>query len=91
MTAMAHTGAARAAVEALGLEYARAWQEQEIAVVSLAIGRFDTVPLQRLGTMDEFAWTVALLASPLGRSFNGSVVTLDGNVDNWHGAWPPPS
>jgi citronellol/citronellal dehydrogenase len=39
--------------------------------------------------MQEFAWTVAMLASPLGRAFSGSVVTLDGNLDNWSGAWPP--
>jgi citronellol/citronellal dehydrogenase len=106
MPAMAHTGAARAAVEAIGRDFAARWSDREIAVVALAIGRFDTeslqkypdvvrrdtgrtIPLQRLGTMDEFAWTVALLASPLGRAFSGSVVTLDGGLDNWHGAWPP--
>jgi citronellol/citronellal dehydrogenase len=32
---------------------------------------------------------VALLASPLGSAFSGSVVTLDGALDNWSGAWPP--
>jgi citronellol/citronellal dehydrogenase len=48
-----------------------------------------SVPLQRLGTMQEFAWLVALLASPLGRSLSGTVVTLDGAADNWWGAWPP--
>jgi NAD(P)-dependent dehydrogenase (short-subunit alcohol dehydrogenase family) len=106
MPAMAHTGAARAAVEALGREHAAAWAPRGIGVVGLAIGRFDTeslrkypevvlrgaartVPLQRLGTMEEFGWTVALLASPLGRALSGSVVTLDGGVDNWHGPWPP--
>jgi citronellol/citronellal dehydrogenase len=106
MPAMAHTGAARAAVEALGREHAELWAERGIAVVGLAIGRFDTeslrkypevvlrgaartVPLQRLGTVEEFGWMVALLASPLGRALGGSVVTLDGGVDNWHGPWPP--
>jgi citronellol/citronellal dehydrogenase len=49
-----------------------------------------TVPLQRLGRPEEHAWLIALLASPLGRRFNGSVVTLDGARDNWFGAWPPP-
>ena len=48
-----------------------------------------TVPLQRLGEVDEYGWLVALLASPLGRSFSGSVVTLDGALDNWTGPWPP--
>jgi citronellol/citronellal dehydrogenase len=49
-----------------------------------------TVPLQRLGTEEEFAWTVALLASPAGAALSGSVVTLDGARDNNFGPWPPP-
>jgi len=105
MPAMAHTGAARAAVEALGRELAQEWAPRGIAVTSLAVGRFDTeslrkypdvvtrsvartVPLQRLGTMQEFGWAVVLLASPLGRALSGGVLTLDGGVDNWHGTWP---
>jgi citronellol/citronellal dehydrogenase len=48
-----------------------------------------TVPLQRLGEEREHAWLVALLATPLGRAFDGSVVTLDGGRDNWYGPWPP--
>ena len=50
-----------------------------------------TVPLQRLGDEREHAWLIGLLASPLGRAFNGSVVTLDGARDNWYGPWPPPT
>jgi citronellol/citronellal dehydrogenase len=49
-----------------------------------------TVPLQRLGREEEHAWLIALLASPLGHAFSGSVVTLDGGRDNWFGPWPPP-
>jgi citronellol/citronellal dehydrogenase len=49
-----------------------------------------TVPLQRLGREIEHAWLIAMLASPLGRSLSGSVVTLDGARDNWFGPWPPP-
>jgi citronellol/citronellal dehydrogenase len=106
MPAMAHTGAARAAVEALTVELAERWRGDGVSVVAAAIGRFDTeslrkypevvwrsaalsVPLQRLGSMQEFAWLVALLASPAGRSLSGTVVTLDGAADNWWGAWPP--
>jgi citronellol/citronellal dehydrogenase len=106
MPAMAHTGAARAAVEALTRELSSLWAADGIAVVAAAIGRFDTeslrkypeivtrgaarsVPLQRLGRMEEFAWLVAMLATPLGRALTGSVVTLDGGVDNWQGPWPP--
>jgi citronellol/citronellal dehydrogenase len=104
MPAMAHTGAARAAVEALTKELSAA--EPDIAFVAAAIGRFDTeslrkypeavtrgaarsVPLQRLGRMEEFGWLIALLASPAGRALDGSVVTLDGGLDNWPGPWPP--
>ncbi len=107
MPAMAHTGAARAAVEALTRELAARWADDGVSVVAAAIGRFDTeslrkypevvwrqaarsVPLQRLGRMEEFGWLVAMLASPLGRSLSGSVVTLDGAADNWWGPWPPP-
>jgi citronellol/citronellal dehydrogenase len=49
-----------------------------------------SVPLQRLGTLEEYGWLVALLASPLGTTFSGSVLTLDGALDNWPGPWPPP-
>ena len=57
---------------------------------SVRAGMAQTVPLQRLGRVQEHAWLVALLASPLGRAFNGSTVTLDGARDNWLGPWPPP-
>jgi citronellol/citronellal dehydrogenase len=106
MPAMAHTGAARAAVEALTRELARAWAVDGVSVTAIALGRFATeslrkypaeiwrraaatVPLGRLGTLDEYGWLVALLASPAGPMFSGSVVTLDGALDNWHGRWPP--
>jgi NAD(P)-dependent dehydrogenase (short-subunit alcohol dehydrogenase family) len=106
--AMAHTGAARAAVEALTAELAERWRADGVTVIAAAIGRFDTeslrkypeivwrqaarsVPLQRLGRMEEFAWLVALLASPVGRALSGTTVTLDGAADNWWGPWPPPT
>jgi citronellol/citronellal dehydrogenase len=107
MPAMAHTGAARAAVESLTSELASRWAADGVALAAIALGRFDTeslrkypaelwrsaaasVPLQRLGRLEEYAWLVALLASPLGRAFSGSVLTLDGALDNWTGPWPPP-
>ena len=106
MPAMAHTGAARAAVEALTRELAQEWASDGLSVVALAVGRFatesllkypaelwrsaaTTVPLQRLGEPSEYGWMVALLASPLGRSLSGSVVTIDGALDNGTGRWPP--
>jgi citronellol/citronellal dehydrogenase len=106
MPAMAHTGAARAAVEAMTVELARAWRADGVSVLAIAIGRFATeslrkypvelwktaaasVPLQRLGEVEEYGWLVALLASPFGPALSGSVITLDGALDNWHGRWPP--
>src|SRR3954449_6570597 len=106
MPAMAHTGAARAAVEQLTRELAAEWGSRGIAVIAAAIGRFDTeslrkypevvtrgaarsVPLQRLGTMQELGWLAALLATPVGHALSGSTVTLDGACDNWTGPWPP--
>ena len=52
-------------------------------------GAARSVPLGRLGRPEEHAWLIALLATPLGRRFSGSVVTLDGARDNWYGPWPP--
>ena len=105
---MTHSGAARAAVEALTREWAVAWRPDGIAVTAVAAGHYATeaikkypepvrngvartVPLQRMGEEAEHAWLVALLSSPVGRAFSGSVVTLDGGRDNWFGPWPPPT
>jgi citronellol/citronellal dehydrogenase len=107
MPGMAHSGAARATVEALTRELAARWTEAGITVSAVAAGHFETevlakypdsvragtarsVPLGRMGSAQEHAWLVTLLASPLGRGFNGSTVTLDGARDNWAGPWPPP-
>jgi citronellol/citronellal dehydrogenase len=106
MPGMAHSGSARATVEALTHELAQRWSEHRICVNAVAAGHFEadvlekypatvraatagSVPLQRMGTPAEHAWLVALLASPLGRAFNGSTVTLDGARDNFAGPWPP--
>jgi citronellol/citronellal dehydrogenase len=51
----------------------------------------ESVPLQRLGLVEDYGWLIALLASPLGHAFSGSVITLDGALDNWFGRWPPES
>lgn len=106
MPAMAHTGAARAAVEELTGELAACWSADGVSVLAIALGRFDTeslrkypaelwrsaaatVPVQRLGRTEEYGWLVALLASPVGKALSGSVLTLDGALDNWTGPWPP--
>jgi len=107
MPGMAHSGSARATVEALTRELADRWAASGVTVTAVAAGHYATevtakypesvragasrtVPLQRLGEPIEHAWLVTMLASPLGRAFNGSTVTLDGARDNWFGPWPPP-
>jgi citronellol/citronellal dehydrogenase len=107
MPGMAHSGAARATVEALTRELARRWTGAKTTVCAVAAGHFATevmakypeavragtarsIPMQRMGRVEEHAWLIALLASPLGAAFNGSTVTLDGARDNWLGPWPPP-
>ena len=104
---MAHSSAARAAVENLTRVLSIEWARFGIRLTALAAGHFatetlmtkypkpvvegvaGTVPLQRLGTPEEFAWLVAYLASPAGDYFSGAVLTIDGARDNWFGAWPP--
>ena len=104
---MAHSSAARAAVENLTRVLAIEWARFGIRLTALAAGHFatetlmtkypkpvvegvaGTVPLQRLGTPEEFAWLVAYLASPAGDYFSGAVLTIDGARDDWFGAWPP--
>ncbi|MGA2927214.1 MAG: SDR family NAD(P)-dependent oxidoreductase, partial [Solirubrobacteraceae bacterium] len=47
MPAMAHTGAARAAIEALTRELASSWSDEGVSVVAVAIGRFATESLRK--------------------------------------------
>jgi citronellol/citronellal dehydrogenase len=104
---MAHSSAARAAVENLTRVLSIEWARFGIRLTALAAGHFatdtlmtkyprpvvegvaGTVPLGRLGTVEEFAWLVAYLATPAGDYFSGAVLTLDGARDNWFGPWPP--
>jgi citronellol/citronellal dehydrogenase len=104
---MAHSSAARAAVENLTKVLSIEWARFGIKLTALAAGHFatdtlmtkypkpvvegvsGTVPLQRLGEPEEFAWLVAYLASPAGDYLSGAVLTIDGARDNWLGPWPP--
>lgn len=104
---MAHSSAARAAVENLTRVLSIEWSRFGIRLTALAAGHFDTdtlrtkypkpvvegvastVPLQRLGRPEEFAWLVAYVASPGGDYLSGAILTIDGARDNWFGPWPP--
>lgn len=46
-------------------------------------------PLGRAGTPEEVAWMIAFLASPGGDWHTGSVITMDGGMDCYRGAFPP--
>jgi citronellol/citronellal dehydrogenase len=104
---MAHSSAARAAVENLTRVLSIEWARFGVRLTAVAPGPFATetlmtkypkpvvegaartVPLQRLGTEEEFAWMVAYLASPAGDFLSGAILTIDGGRDNWFGPWPP--
>jgi citronellol/citronellal dehydrogenase len=104
---MAHSSAARAAVENLTRVLSIEWARFGIKLTAIAAGHFDTdtlrtkypkpvvegvagtVPLQRLGAPEEFAWLTAYLASPAGDYLSGAILTIDGARDNWFGPWPP--
>jgi citronellol/citronellal dehydrogenase len=49
-----------------------------------------TVPLGRLGTPQEVASAIAFLATPGGRYITGTTIVVDGGVDAWGLASPPP-
>ena len=104
---MAHSSAARAAVENLTRVLSIEWSRYDIKLTALAAGQFatetlrtkypqpivehleQTIPLGRLGSEQEFAWSIAYLASPAGDFYSGAVLTMDGARDNWLGPWPP--
>ena len=104
---MAHSSAARAAVENLTRVLSVEWARFDIKLTALAAGQFGTetlrtkypqaivehlertIPLGRLGTEREFAWSIAYLASPAGDFYSGAILTMDGARDNWLGPWPP--
>jgi citronellol/citronellal dehydrogenase len=49
-----------------------------------------TVPLGRLGTPEEVASAIAFLSTPGGRYITGTTLVVDGGVDAWGLATPPP-
>jgi citronellol/citronellal dehydrogenase len=94
---MAHSSAARAAVESLARTFAVEWGRHGINIVAVAPGFVHTeaiakygvdtaamssiVPLRRMQSADEVAAMIVFLASPAGRYVTGTTITADGGLD----------
>ena len=94
---MAHSGAARAAVESLVRTWAVEWGSRGVRTVALAPGIVHTeafdrygvdpasvaavVPLRRLQRPEEVADLVDFLAAPTGDYITGTTVVMDGGLD----------
>jgi citronellol/citronellal dehydrogenase len=94
---MAHSSAARSAVESLTRTLAAEWGPHGVRLVAVAPGFVHTeaitrygidldalagpVPLGRLQAADEVAAMVAFLASPAGDYVTGTTITIDGGLD----------
>jgi citronellol/citronellal dehydrogenase len=95
---MFHSSAARAAVESMTRTLATEWGGRGVRLTCVAPGTIDTegwrgygdsvedvaatIPLGRLGTVDEVGQLIAFLASPAGDFVTGTTVVIDGGVDN---------
>jgi citronellol/citronellal dehydrogenase len=94
---MAHSSAARAAVESLTRTLATEWGRHGVRLVAVAPGFVHSealtrygidldvlaapVPLGRLQSVDEVAAMIAFLASPAGDYITGTTITIDGGLD----------
>ena len=94
---MAHSSAARAAVESLTRTLAAEWGQYGISIVAVAPGFVHTeaiakygvdtaamasiVPLRRMQSGDEVAAMIAFLASAAGDYVTGTTITADGGLD----------
>ena len=45
------------------------------------------LPLKRVGTCDDVAWMIAMLASPAGAYITGQTLTIDGGKELWGDWW----
>jgi len=103
----AHACAARAALENLAAGLASEWSRHGIRVLALALGSVRTegleaygedldeqaklVPLGRLATPEEVGEITAFLASSASAYITGTTIAIDGGLDAWGNAAPPPS
>ena len=83
MPAMAHTGAARAAVEAITRDLASAYKRDGISVIAVALGRFDTESLRKYPAE---LWRSAAATVPLQRLGSARGVRLADRTAR-HAAW----
>jgi citronellol/citronellal dehydrogenase len=97
MPGMAHSSAARAAVESLTRTLAVEWGRHGVRVVAVAPGIVHTeawdrygldpaqvstvIPAGRLESADEVAAVLAFLASPAGDYVTGTTIVVDGGLD----------
>ncbi len=97
MPGMAHSSAARAAVESLTRTLAVEWGRHGIRLVAVAPGIVHTpawerygldpdqiatvIPAGRLQAADEVAAMIAFLASPAGDYVTGTTIVIDGGLD----------
>ena len=97
MPGMAHSSAARAAVESLTRTLAAEWGRHGVRVVAVAPGIVHTqawerygldasqvstvIPAGRLQSADEVAAMLAFLASPAGDYVTGTTIVVDGGLD----------
>jgi len=97
MPGMAHSSAARAAVESLTRTLAAEWARYGVRLVAVAPGLVHTeawerygltpeavstvIPAGRLESVDEVAALVGFLASPAGDYVTGTTIVIDGGLD----------
>jgi len=97
MPGMAHSSAARSAVESLMRTFAVEWGRHGVRCVAVAPGIVHTeawerygldpaavstvIPLGRLQTADEVACAIAFVCSPAGAYITGTTLTVDGGLD----------
>ncbi len=56
----------------------------------VAANAWKSIPMKRLGTVDEIAWAVAFLVSPAGAFITGETMKIDGGGSLWGDRWPVP-
>lgn len=97
---MAHTGAARAAVDNLTKTLAVEWSKYNIRLTAVAPGIIrstglkqyppdmltgiaESIPMKRLGEVEEVAHLTLFLASPFAKYITGETVYVDGGQKLW--------